>query len=733
MIFEKNCPLAGAKWIGGTQAAVSPIIFRRFNVRNVKNAALFVTGLGFFEAKINNRPVTADRYIPVVSDYEPRSTENFLYPLHDTVTHRVYFCRYDVTSLIREGENMLTIQLGNGWYRQMERRCEGDVFFGETLKTIYTIVLETSDGIEVICSDGNETWRESEITYSNLFIGEIVNPAAAGFEKPVMLMTAPEAVLSEQIGIPDRVIRCITPQLLGEVDGRKVFDAGENISGVVRIHTTAPKGEKIRLRFAETLDENLKLDFSSTSSDYICSSQRPQIMEDVFISDGTAREFEPKFVWHAFRYFEVEGDFDIADVLVIHSNTPVTASFESSSEGLQFLLDAFLRTQLDNMHGSIPSDCPHRERLGYTGDGQLCAPAVMMMMDCKDFYRKWIQDILDCQDIKTGHVQHTAPFMGGGGGPGGWGCAIVLVPFAYYRQFGDVGMLKTCYEPMKRWIQYLLAHSEDGLVIREEDGGWCLGDWCTLKETAIPEPFVNTCYLLKCLQLLIEIAVITENDGDVPVFTGLIETVSAAIERNYYDAGNGHYCGGIQGADAYAVWVGLGNEKTVVQLAKNYTALGHFDTGIFATDILMEVLLDYGYADVALQLLESEEVGSYLYMKRHHATTLWETWSGSGSHNHPMFGACVRQLFSGFLGIRQLQGSGGYTAVEVAPRIPQKLTYAKGSICTPQGEIMVAWEKKDGSITFRVRIPDGVKAVFCYREMHQEMNGGEYEVCGIIA
>jgi len=726
MVFDRCFPLADAKWIGGYAEASSPIILRRFQVKSIKNATLFITGLGFFEAKINGKKVSEDRYVPVVSDYEPRATEKFLYPIHDSATHRIYYCKYDIKSLVQEGENLLSIQLGNGWYRQKERLGEGNVYFGENLKTIYKIVMEMSDGVKVICSDGSETWYESEITYNNLFIGEVVDPSIKGKEKPVQCMPVPEAELTEQIGIPDRVIRHITPRLLENVNGRKVFDAGENISGIVRIRTKAAKGERIRLRFAENMDENLQLDFRSTGADYICKSQRPQIMEDVFISDGSERTFEPKFVWHAFRYFEAEGEFDEAEVLVIHSNTPITASFESPSEGLQFLWETFLRTQLNNMHGSIPSDCPHRERLGYTGDGQVCAPAVMMMIESKEFYRKWIQDILDGQDKKSGHVQHTAPLMGGGGGPGGWGCAIILVPYAYYKQFGEIKMLKKCYEPMKRWINYLLVHSENNLVTKEEAGGWCLGDWCTLEEVKIPEPYVNSCYLLKCLQLLKEIAEITENGEDIPWFDELAEKVSAAIMCNYYNADSKHYCEGIQGADAYAVWSGLAGEETVAVLAEKYACLGHFDTGFLGTDILMEVLLEYGYADVALQLLESKDKGSFLYMKDHGATTLWERWTGDDSHNHPMFGACVRQLFNGFLGIRQQKGTVGYTNIEIVPRIPQNMEWAKGSIQTSQGEIRVEWIKRDGCIEFQVNIPDLTQAVFDYQDMHMEMKTGEY-------
>ena len=710
--MEEYCPLTSSKWIGGDAACESPVIIRRFDVKKAKRAVLLVTGLGYFEAKINHQSVSDARFIPVVSDYAPRKLEQFLYPLHDETTHGIYYYKYDVTSLLGEGENILTIQLGNGFYRQTERIAEGRVDFGEVLKAIYCLEIETESGICTICSDGSETWQESEIVYTNLFIGEVIDPSAVGPEKSVQILPAPEAELRAEMGTVDKVIRRITPKVLGKVEGRTIFDAGENISGIVRIHTSAARGEKIRLRFAEKIHADLSLDFSSVGEDYTCLSGRKQIMEDVFISDGTPRDFEPKFVWHAFRYFDAEGDFDRAEVLVIHSDVPVTASFESPSEGLEFLLDAYLRTQLGNMHGSIPSDCPHRERLGYTGDGQICAPAAMMLLDSQEFYRKWIQDIWDCQDKKTGHVQHTAPLMGGGGGPGGWGCAIVIVPYVYYKQFGDAEILKNGYEPMRRWIEYLKTHSENGLVVREEEGGWCLGEWFTLDEVKIPEPYVNTCYMLKSLCMMQEIAAVTGNEKDIPEYQALSESISDAMKKTYYNVAAGHYCDGVQGADAYAVWSGLAEgqeaERLAAELAAKYDAMNHFDTGFLGTDILLEVLMDHGYADVVLKLLESEEAGSFLYMKRHGATTLWESWEGDYSHYHPMFGACVRQLFTGFLGIRQKPGTAGYKEVEISPRISKNLAYAKGSILTPQGEIAVAWEKTEDGIALHVTAPESV-------------------------
>ncbi len=426
-MMTQKTPLEGALWIGADAPCESPIIRRRFTLEEVKPAVLHITGLGYFEATLNGKPVSSDKFVPVVTDYEPRRLHEFGYPLFDETTHRVYYYTYDVTGLLQTGENLLEVQLGNGFYRQNERICEGRTDFSEHLKTIFSLQV----GEETFLSNGSETWCASEIVYNNLFIGERVDPSAVnGREWPVARFKAPETELCPAIGTPDRVIRTIVPTLLREVNGQKIYDAGENISGIVQIITAAPAGQRITLQFAENLYEDGSLDFRSTGDHCIGTSGNMQRMKDVFVCDGTRRSFAPKFTWHAFRYFSVEGEIESAEVQVIHSDVKVTAKFESTAEGMNFLFDAYIRSQLDNMHGSIPSDCPHRERLGYTGDGQLCAPAAMQMLDSRKFYRKWIQDILDCQDKTSGHVQHTAPLMGGGGGPGGWGCAVVLVPWA---------------------------------------------------------------------------------------------------------------------------------------------------------------------------------------------------------------------------------------------------------------------------------------------------------------
>ncbi len=702
----KNCV-----WIGAPKEIASPVIHRHFNACDIKKATLVITGLGYFEARINGKSVTDYMYLPVVTDYEPRDLSLCAHKgTVGTTTNRIYYYNFDITDLLDTDENLLTIQLGNGWYRQEERIAEGKMSFGDTLKCIYKIVIETENSAVEICSDGSETYTDSAIRFSNMYLGEVIDYTAdLQDEKAVNILPAPKTILNEAIGTPDKVIRAIKPKKIAETDGKQIFDNGENISGLVTVKTSAANKSKITIRFAENINEDMSLNFTSSAASYTTMrSGEPQIQRDTFITDGKARTFRPKFVFHAFRYFEIEGDFDEVFVEVIHSDTAITSTFTSNHEGMNFLYDAFLRTQLDNMHGSIPSDCPQRERLGYTGDGQLVAPTAMMMLDSKEFYKKWIQDILDCQDI-DGHVRHTAPFMGGGGGPGGWGSAIVIVPYSYYKQYGDTDVIKYCYDKMKLWIDYLISHSENGLVVREDAGGWCLGDWASLEKMEIPEPYVNSCYLVKDLLLLEEMASVIGKCDDIPYYQSLRATTAKAITDTYYDAATGHFAGGGQGSDAFAVWCGIAGAETAQKLAERYAELQYFDTGFLCTDILCEVLCDYGYGDVMLSLLESEKLGSFLYMKRHGATTIWEYFIGKCSHNHPMFGACTRQLFQSVLGIRQRDGGAGYSDIIINPIKTKRALQVSGSITTPNGVIAVSLDYTGKTPIINVSAPDNIK------------------------
>lgn len=731
MQIDFAAAIRNASWVVCPAEFEAPIIRRRFYLSAPASAAIAVSALGFFKLYVNGCAVGDEYFRPSNSIFRARNPESWIYPIRDTFTYRCYYSTVDITPWLREGENTLDIALGNGWYRQTERVAEGNMAFGDRLGAIYALALHEGDDDRMILSDGSEVCSQSATVFSQLFCGEVYDARLEGEAcrnwVPTETVEIPETVLTPEDAPADRMIRRIRPVLLSGNGARKLYDAGENISGLVSLRVCGKPGDEVRIRFAENV-ENGKLSFDSTGCHYRTPRGNQQIMEDICICDGHEHLFTPQFVWHAFRYFEVTGPGEPVCVSVIHSDVPVTSSFHSSSPELNWLYEAFIRTQLNNMHGGVPSDCPHRERLGYTGDGQACARAAMTLLDSRAFYRKWIRDIFDSQDENTGHVNHTAPFAGGGGGPGGWGCAAVIVPYQYYKAYGDASVLHEYYGRMLKWIDYLLSRSENGLVVREEDGGWCLGDWCTLGKVEIPIPFVNTCYLIKSLRYLEEIASVIGRTEDAVRLAGIRKTAEDGVKSAYCAPSSGSYANGVQGADAFALWAGIGDERNLAALRKKYSELGHFDTGFLCTEILIGILLENGDADTAYKLLTSHECGSFGYMMDHGATTVWEQWNGEESHDHPMFGAAAVHLLYSLLGIGQKPDSAGYRDMIIAPKTPTNLSFAEGSVTLPVGKVRAGWERIASDIRFTVALPENCPCEFVYGDKHLQLNGGCHTV-----
>ncbi len=720
MIFNL---LNNALWVAAGVDAEAPVIERKFKASGAARANIALSSLGFFKLFINGEHVGNEYFLPSNSIYCKRDFKKITYPIKDEFTYRAYFSEYDISDYLKDGENLLEIKLGGGWYRQTERVAEGNMSFGDSLAAIYSIKIKDSDGERHIVSDGTELYRESETVYSNLFIGEVIDARRRpGKAFPVSIIKL-ASLLTAEDAPPDRAIRKITPQLIYDSGEKRIYDAGENISGIAAVKLPPVKDASVRLRFSESL-KGCELDFFSTGSNYICTSGRPQIQEDRFITDGERLEFEPEFVWHAFRYIEAVGDITDITVKVIHSDIKVSGEFRSSSPELNWLHEAYIRTQLDNMHGGVPSDCPHRERLGYTGDGQVSAPAAMLSLDARAFYKKWIRDIFDSQDKSGGHINHTAPFAGGGGGPGGWGMAAITVPYNYYKIYGDLSPAREHFERMRLWVDYLVSRSESGLIVREEPRGWCLGDWLTPEKCIIPEPLVNTCLFIRALHMIEELAEALGSDGKY--FEHIRAAAEDGVIRTYYNPKNGSFADGVQGADAYALYARLGNTATAEALKAKYSSLEAFDTGFIGTDILCEVLFTLNEQDTAFRLITSHAPGGYGYFMDRGLTTLPESWRMEASLCHPMFGAPVRLLYTGILGISIMDAVNG--RIKISPKIPSQIEWASGKIRIKCGDVCVYF-KKDGRATeFAITLPKLTEALFEYNGITKELGAGTNEI-----
>ncbi|MBD8934174.1 MAG: hypothetical protein EGR91_09665 [Lachnospiraceae bacterium] len=725
-------------WICGGAGCEAPLFRRSFwldRTERFQSARLEICGLGYFLFYINGKRISDQELMPAMTNYASVLGCETTYPVwEERSAHRCRYLSFDLLPYLKAGENVLAVRLGNGWYHQTERIAEGKFVFGLP-KLWFELTLTDADGRqEWIESDRQTLWHPGGLLKNNLFLGEVrdLRKEPEGWQdpgtdlsgwKPAQPVHAPETLLEEQTCPPDRVIRKLYPILIGEHDGRKIYDCRENIAGRVVLSCLGKKGECITVRHAEELAADGTLDFESAGGS-------DQLQQDHYICDGRIQTLHPLFCWHGFRYFETEGPCEVLCAEVIHTDVAVTSSFSCSDPVLNWLYKAYIRTQLDNYHGCIPSDCPHRERLGYTGDGQLTAETAMLLLDTKELYRKWYQDILDSQGAETGHIPHTAPFLGGGGGPGGWGCAVYQVPLAWAKIYGDDSLLVQGYDAILRWFDYMDAHSEKGLVVREEEGGWCLGDWCfpaSEEKEQLPEAFINTFYYLHGLQEMMQIS--EKMNNKLPIrFAEREKNVKNAFLDAYFDPETGDFCEGRAAGNAYGLALGLGDERTKKHLVEKYEALERFDTGIFGTSMLLEQLFSIGAGDLAVRLLTNDsEAASFAHMKRNGATTLWERWDGRESHNHPMFGACVRLLFTQILGIRMMPSAQPPVVIPTQPDVTtqptqalkplngelqppavpasaqhfsyeirlssqRQLTWAKGSIQTPDGILSVSWE-----------------------------------------
>lgn len=705
------------KWYGFDEKVQAAFVRKTFDCRNISRAKIRFVSLGFCEPFFNGKRLTDYKFIPAWTNYEKRDLSGASYPIFDTMTHRCYFLEYDVSDLIRNGKNVFSFHIGNGWYGQCEQPAEKIPPYGK-IKYCIKITLTDKDGNEKnIVSDGSEKYTESYIKRTNIYFNETVdarlfdeNIHSVDFDDESWLTpeeaAKPATILQRQDFPGDKIKASLKPRLLFEKDGKKMYDIGQNVSGlgIIKFDENAKCGEEARVSYCEKLNPDNTMWLRSTGGE-----KRKQC--DLFINEKNNCPLTTTFTWRAGRYVEVDGNAELIRFDVLNSDVECTAEFSSNNETLNWLFDAYVATQSNNIHSFVPSDCPHRERLGYTGDGQLCSAAVMTVFDAEKLYRKWICDIADCQDIYNGHVQHTAPFYGGGGGPGGWGGAIAIVPYNFFKFYGDFSMLEKYYPAILSYISYMESHSENGIVVREEEKGWCLGDWCAPNnKIEIPEKFVNTYFLIKALQIAVEISERLKKEDDTSLLGKKLSFVKAAFMREFFDESTGSFLGGVQGADAFALDLKLGDERTLENLVKKYSELETYDTGIFGTDILTRVLFDRGFGELAFRLLTNEKEISFFNMKKQGATTLWENWDGCDSHSHPMFGAVCEYLFKYILGIRQPENSCGFEKVIISPAKISGLN-VKGSIKVKKGIISVEVKYTDGVQSVRFSVPEGVEII----------------------
>lgn len=702
-----------AKWIGARADfdGASLLIKRSFRATAGSRAEITLIGLGTFELFINGKRVSDEYFLPLNSEYEYTGL-----PKGEELSFRIYATKYDITEYLTDGENILSVLLSFGWYTGIHLWENAYKAYGNK-KLIYSLELTDESGESTrVISDGEEYYRAAFVTGGHLHIGEVhsykdwsfdilKNNSYEGFQK----VAIEKPVISEYCytGCPkDRIFEYITPRLIYECPEYKLYDATRNSSGFPILISDSEEFSEINVTFSERLDESCKeLDKGHIHGQKFSA-----------IANRESGELHPHFTWYAYRYFKVSGSASVKCVAIVHADVKVDSHFSTNDETLNWIYKTFVDTQLANMHRGIPSDCPHIERLGYTGDGQNTCKSVFHILDGYEFYKKWIDDITDSQDRISGHVQNTAPYIIAGGGPGGWGSAIVTVPYELWRYYGDKEVLYKTFPFMLRYLDFLYNHSEFNLVTSDsENCTWCLGDWCTPPDQSnLPAPFVNTYFHIRAMQRTLEIAEAIGKSEEVEYLHERIEKACIAIDKFYLNGleRDMTYLANVRGASAFAIDIGLGNELTREKLISYYERLGYYDTGIFATEIVTRTLFELDRADIAYKLLTTDEPFGFGKWKKNGETSFPEYWNTSRSHNHPMFGAVVACLFEYILGIRQDRCSAGYDKVTISPVFIKELTAVSGHITTPHGKIALSYERKGELSEYTIEIPNGVSATF---------------------
>ncbi len=688
-----------AVWVKAKEDGICPVIRTSFDLGDVviEEARINILGLGTYVFYVNGKKGTEDLFQPVSSNFEDRG-----FPSDEVMGVRAYPNSYDITVLLHPGKNTVATMLGNGWYdgTRLEKP------YGER-KLCFNITVKTDKGTLCFGTSEKDKYADTFVKRNNILEYEIHDyrgwdPALLTEDYddsrlPSVLLAKPLSTEYYFTDTPrDRVIEELAPSVVSRIGDAVVYDIGINTSAIPVLRSTG--AGTVKVAFSEELTEN-------------GDTEKEHDMWQLFTAETDRADIEIKnvFSWYGFRYIKVEGPAVLEKALRTHASVEIISDFKSSDPTLQWLYDTYINTQRTNLHHGMPSDCPHFERRGYTGDGQLTCRSAMHTLGMKEFYTKWVEDIMDCQDRLSGHVQYTAPYTRSGGGPGGWGSAIIVLPYEMWKYYGMDEELPRFYPFMKRYFDYLEAHSEAELVISDKEGEWCLGEWCTPGPVELPAPFVNNYFYIKALEKIIEIAKHIGKNEDIPEFEELLKKKRHAVEIAYYNKWDGNYLGMRQGANAFALDMGLGDERTRENFIKYYDELGYYDTGIFGTDIVTRLLFEYGRADIAVKLMTASEPHGFGKWRLDGATTFWEYWFDSRSHDHPMFGAVTTYLFEYLLGIKQDKDSYGFDRVTISPAYLETLTHIEGHITTPKGRISVIVDTNAGKPALTVSVPDGIK------------------------
>ena len=695
---------------------------RAFSIDSkVKQATLYISGMGWGQTFINGKPVSRDVFGTLQTDY----------------TKTVYYNTYDVTSLLRKGNNAIGTVLGNGYVLGFNAGCTS---YGlPRLKA--QLVVETVKGVVTIVTDGE--WKvttEGPIQRNNLWNGERYEAArevkgwtTAAFDdshwQQAQTLTAPAGIEMPQPCPGMQIQKVFKAKSVRRTSaGTYIIDMGQNMVGQLRVRLVGKKDVPVVIRHAEILDpkDNDKLYVANLRSAKCTDTYVPAI-------DGTFT-YQPQLTYQGFRYVEISG-IDRApkakDIMgcVIYDGMADQGTFHCDNELLNKLHENAYWGIIGNYHG-MPTDCPQRdERMGWLGDHAMGCFGENFLLDNGALYYKWLQDVWDTQD-DDGLIADVAPaFWVVRNKDVAWGALSVYATFMLYRRYNDINAVQKYYPFLQNYINYLDHNLKDGLVTTNAYGDWCMPpERADLIHSQDPTrktdgSLISSAMYYSMLTMMGQLAMQLGKEGDMLFYDRQQQKLKDAYNRHFYHAESGSYSNNTVTANLLSLEFGLvpdGDEEKVLQNIVDVTRdtyKDHISCGVVGMQHLLTCLTRTGHLDQAMRIILQKDYPSFGYMIEHDATTVWELWNGDtadpamNSGNHIMLlGDVLPWMYGGLAGIKQSPWSRAFKELDMSLCMPDELNHVKATHNTPYGKVSSEWKRTDNGIEWEVEIPANTTA-----------------------
>ncbi|WP_394706720.1 family 78 glycoside hydrolase catalytic domain [uncultured Draconibacterium sp.] len=682
--------------------------------KKIKSARAYIVAAGLYELYLNGEKIGNHRLDPIYTRFDRRNL----------------YVTYDVTDQLQSGRNAVGVLLGNGWYNHQSLGVWD--FHNAPWRNRPAFCLDLrityEDGsVETIVSERDWKTSKGGVVFNSIYTAEHYDARkeqrgwnTPGFDdsnwQGVKYRPAPSQNIVSQLLHPIRNVEAIISQEMTKInDTTYLYDLGRNIAGVSQIRVTGDEGTIIKLKHTERLSADGRADGSNIDVYYRGDKVTDPFQTDIFILSGQGEEqFMPKFNYKGFRYVEVTSSHPIdlkKDNLVayfMHSDVPSAGTIEASNPLINKLWWATNNSYLSNLFG-YPTDCPQREKNGWTGDAHFAIETALYNFDGITIYEKWLADHRDEQQ-PNGVLPDIIPTGGWGYGTDNgvdWTSTIVIIPWNIYLYYGDSKLLADCYDNIKRYVNYIDSRSPDGLT------SWGRGDWVPVKSQSTKE-LMSSVYYYVDTKILADAAKLFGKEDDFNHYSALAQKIKQAINEKYLDKETGIYANGTQTEQSMPLmWdVVPADMRQLVadNLAKKVEENGfHLDVGVHGAKALLFALSENGHAEAAYKVAVQDKYPSWGWWIVNGATTLLENWDLEAerdiSDNHMMFGAVGGWFYRGLGGIYPDESNPGFKNVILRPNFISTLENIKVTHQSPYGEIISAWQHEGKGIRYTVTLP----------------------------